>query len=87
MTHGAMFANNPFWDLIEEIRADLHHEWGKVRTFHNALGTLSVEYGIEDGQQYADVALMLPDNVYAVIDSDTYGQLYAIRIFRDDDRG
>jgi hypothetical protein len=37
----------------------------------------------EDGSEFARIALALPDQWYAEIDSDTYGTLYAARLCLD----
>ena len=39
----------------------------------------------EEGREYARIAVGLPDDWYAEIDSQTYGTLWAVRLYLDDD--
>ena len=76
-----------FWVKVSEW---LRSNWQELRGTENltvpgpgtSMSTLGVFFGVEDGEDYADVVWMLPDDCYAVIDGDTYGQMFAVRIFR-----
>lgn len=64
--------------------------WGELSTIDSDFGTHAMSYTAtadseypEEGD-YVDVGFVLPDDTYVVIESNIYGQLQAIRIYRDD---
>jgi hypothetical protein len=57
-------------------------------TFSLPFGTydrLSVSFGEENGDPYVEFGFMFPDGCYAVIEDQTYGELQAIRIYKESD--
>lgn len=46
---------------------------------------LSVTFGEENGDPYVEFGFMFPDGCYAVIEDQTYGELQAIRIYKESD--
>jgi hypothetical protein len=88
MAGASMPYDNPLFTLIDDLVNQVRANWGEVHKIEGALGTHFVEYtsaeDSEDGEQYADIALMFPDEVFAVIDGDTYGTLFSIRIYQSE---
>lgn len=82
----SMFADNPLFDALNTIasayrRGDLDHHTQIV----TALGIHGIERREDgEGDEYLAVGFMLPGDgdFFAEIDSETYGTLYAIRIYR-----
>lgn len=57
-------------------------------TFSLPFGTydrLSVDFGVDEcGEEFVEFGFMLPDGCYAVIEDGTYGQLQALRIYKEE---
>lgn len=45
---------------------------------------LSVEFGVDRGDEFIELGFMLPDDCFVVIDDGITGELNAIRIFQED---
>lgn len=81
--------HNPLFSLINDLTNEVRSNWG-TQVITGPLGYLEVEYvEAEDSEEpdegdYCNIALMLPYGVYVVTDGDTYGELYAIRIYKND---
>lgn len=44
-----------------------------------------VDFGVDEcGEEFVEFGLMLPDGCYAVIEDGTYGQLQALRIYKEE---
>lgn len=80
----AITPNNPLFDFIEDVKDGLRAHWGKVASVTSTFGNHSIEYQTEAGEEYAIVAFMLPDDVFAEIEDGTYGTLNGFRIYRED---
>lgn len=77
-------SRSEWWELIEALRDTVRNHWG-ISSFTSVFGTHGIEYGEEDGMEYASLGFILPDGMYAEIEDGTYGQLNAFRIFRSDE--
>lgn len=86
MGAAAMHKNNELFKIINELTNEVYANWGNVHRILSPLGTLDVEYhtseeeDVLEGEEYADIALLLPDGVYAVTE-DGYDFVYGIRIY------
>jgi hypothetical protein len=84
----AMYADNPLFVWLDSLTYILSSE--RPTVVSGPFGTHGVGYfhDIEIGEDYAIVAFMLPDDMYAEIESGTrsgrYGQLEGIRIYLDE---
>lgn len=49
------------------------------------MNRLSVDFGVDEcGEEFVEFGFMLPDGCYAVIEDGTYGQLQALRIYKEE---
>ena len=76
-------SNDLYWWLATVV-AELRDRWGQVDKFGGPFGDHGVVYGESDEGEFATVGFTLPDDVYAVIEGDTYAELQGFRIFRED---
>ena len=71
------------------LAANVRENWG-VEKVESVFGTHGVVYTSADDSEepeegdYATIGFVLPDGLYAEIESGTYGELQGIRIYKQD---
>jgi hypothetical protein len=81
---------NPDNPLAEHIRKIAQHladkPWGSVSSLSfGDWGVNMLTYGTsEEGLEYVNISFQLPPDVYAVGEGNSYGEIYALRIFEID---
>lgn len=94
MSHSSMSMDDEFskyWTrMVDWVRMNWETVESKAseEAFSLPFGTydrLSVDFGVDEcGEEFVEFGFMLPDGCYAVIEDGTYGQLQALRIYKEE---